>query len=94
MYINVFIKIITTSSRFCPSVTKPGPQCNYPIKIKFIARTLISQLQYELQNRKGNVMEYLDTLKLGSTTDNDLFLNSTFYVFIDIRIGKQLENTN
>ena len=39
-------------------------------------------------------MEYLDTLKLGSTTDNDLFLNSTFYVFIDIRIGKQLENTN
>ena len=68
----LFINIIATYLRFCPSVTKPGPQCNYPIKIKFIARALISQLQYELQNRKGN-----DTLKLGSTTENDFFLNST-----------------
>ena len=66
MYINGFIKIIATYLRFRSSVTKPGPQCNYLIKIKFIARALISQQQYELQNRKEN-----DTLKLGSTTEND-----------------------
>ena len=45
-----FIKIIATFFRFCPNVTKPGPQCDNLIKIKFIARALISQLQHELQN--------------------------------------------
>ena len=38
-------------------------------------------------------MEYLDTLKLGSTTNNDLFLN---YIFSEGGIGKHFffENTN